>query len=352
MHWSCEEDTISTRLTREYRLRYPFVCAGMGFVAYPALAAAVSNAGGLGVLGATPDPAPSLPVMAAELRSLTSRPWGVDLICAETGLGPACTDEHIEACVDLQVPLVVFHHDPPPRAWVRRLDSAGIPIWMQISTLELAGAAAELGFAGLVVQGAEAGGHNRAVTPLHDLIGLVRQRHPGRLLLAAGGIADGAGVAAAIRAGADGVWVGTRLVASTEAAAHPEYQRRLVEAGSGPVTTTAFGPEWPGQRYHLLPTRTVAEWAGREHEIPDPPPGPQIIGHTTLFPHSAAMPYDMPKFSAIPPGPDTTGDWDEMAYPAGEGVTRIHDIRPAGQIVTDMMTEAHALLSGRLKTTG
>jgi enoyl-[acyl-carrier protein] reductase II len=63
------------------------------------------------------------------------------------------------------------------------------------------------------------------------------------------------------------------------------------------------------------------------------------------------MPYDMPKFSAIPPGPDTTGDWDEMAYPAGEGVTRIHDIRPASQIIADMMTEAHALLSAREETT-
>jgi len=143
----------------------------------------------------------------------------------------------------------------------------------------------------------------------------------------------------------------TRLVASTEAAAHTEYQRRLVDARSSPMTTTAFGPEWPGERYHLLPTRTVAEWAGREREIPDPPPGPKIIGHTTLFPHSAAMPYDMPKFSAIPPGPDTTGEWEEMAYPAGEGASRIHDVRPAGQIITDMMTEAHALLGAREETT-
>jgi nitronate monooxygenase len=348
MHWSCDEGTLSTRLTREYRLRYPFVCAGMGFVAHPALAAAVSNAGGLGMLGATPDPPPSLPVMVAELRSLTSRPWGVDLICAETGLGPACTDEHIEACVKLGVPLVVFHHDPPPRSWVNRLDSAGIRIWMQISTLELAEAAVELGIAGLVVQGAQAGGHNRATIPLHDLLGRIRQRHPGRLLLGAGGITGGADVASAIRAGADGVWVGTRLVASTEAAAHPEYQRRLVEARSGPMSTTAFGPEWPGERYHLLTTRTVAEWAGREHEIPDLPRGPEIIGHTTLFPHSVATPYDMPKFSAIPPGPDTTGDWDEMAYPVGEGVSRIHDIQPAAHIITDMMTTAHALLSARL----
>ncbi len=83
MYWSCDRDTIHTRLTRDYDLRHPFVGVGMGFVAYPALAAAVRNAGGLGVLEATPDPAPSLPVMIAEIRRLTNCPWGVDLICAK-----------------------------------------------------------------------------------------------------------------------------------------------------------------------------------------------------------------------------------------------------------------------------
>src|SRR5215471_20263135 len=94
---------LPTRLTREYGLRYPFVGAGMGFIAHEKLAAAVTNAGGLGVLGATPDPAASLPVMVERLRALTSGPFGVDLICADTGFGPATTDEHIEACVRLDV---------------------------------------------------------------------------------------------------------------------------------------------------------------------------------------------------------------------------------------------------------
>jgi enoyl-[acyl-carrier protein] reductase II len=111
------------------------------------------------------------------------------------------------------------------------------------------------------------------------------------------------------------------------------------------VVTTAFGPEWPGQRYRLLPTRTAREWAGREQEIPEPPPGPSVIGHTTLFPHSARLPYDMPKFSAIPPTPDTTGDWEEMAFPAGQGVGLIRDVQPAAQIVSTMMSEAHTLLA-------
>jgi enoyl-[acyl-carrier protein] reductase II len=69
-----------------------------------------------------------------------------------------------------------------------------------------------------------------------------------------------------------------------------------------------------------------------------------VIGHTLLFPHSARLPYEMPKFSAVPPTPDTTGEWDEMAYPAGDGVEHIGDVRPAGHIVASIMTEARALL--------
>src|ERR1700734_795102 len=112
---------LETRLTREYGIRHPFVGAGMGFIAHERLPAAVTNAGGLGVLGASPDPADSLPVMVERLRTLTSGPFGVDFICADTGFGPASTDAHIDECIRLRVPLVVFHHDPPPAGWVSAL---------------------------------------------------------------------------------------------------------------------------------------------------------------------------------------------------------------------------------------
>lgn len=160
---------IPTRLTRGYGLQHPFVGAGMGFIAHEQLAAAVTNAGGLGVLGASPDPPGSLPVMVGRLRALTSGPFGVDLICADTGFGPASTDWHIDVCVRLDVPLVVFHHDPPPGRWVNMLRAAGICVWMQASSPELAAAAIELGVNGIVAQGSEAGGHARGHIPLHAL---------------------------------------------------------------------------------------------------------------------------------------------------------------------------------------
>jgi NAD(P)H-dependent flavin oxidoreductase YrpB (nitropropane dioxygenase family) len=173
----------------------------------------------------------------------------------------------------------------------------------------------------------------------------VKLEFPAQLLVAAGGIADGSGVAAMLRAGADGVFVGTRLVASVESNAHPEYKRRLVDAVGAPVVTTAFGPEWPAVDYRVLPTRAVVESMGRADGVPTPLPE-RVIGHTTLFPHSARVPYEIPTFSAIPPTAETTdGEWDEMAYPAGAGVGLIHDVPAVAQIVANMMREAHRLLA-------
>jgi enoyl-[acyl-carrier protein] reductase II len=334
--------SIPTRLTRQYGLRHPFVSAGMGFIAHERLAAAVANAGGLGVLGASPDPPASLRVMVERLRALTDGRWGVDLIHASTAFGPACTDEHVDTCAELGVPLVIFHHDPPLTGWVHRLNTSGARVWMQVSSIELAAAALELGVDGLVAQGSEAGGHARGTTPLLALLDRIRRRWPDVLLLGAGGIADGAAVAATLRAGADGVWVGTRLIASEEAHVHPEYQRRLVESSGATVRTTAFGPEWPNQSYRMLATPLARRWAGREHEIPEADKTAAPIGHTTLFPHSASIPYEMPPFSSIPPTPETSGDWDSMAYPAGAGVSEVRTIAPAAEIITEMMAEARA----------
>jgi nitronate monooxygenase len=334
---------LQTRLTREYSVRHPFVGAGMGFIAHEQLAAAVTNAGGLGVLGASPDPPDSLPVMVERLRTLTSGPFGVDLICAATGLGPASTDGHIDTCVQLDVPLVVFHHDPPPARWVRTLRAAGVCVWMQASSPELASAAIELGVNGIVAQGSEAGGHARGRIPLHRLLQMIRHKCPDMLLLAAGGISDGTAAAAAFRAGADGVWVGTSLVVAEEANAHPEYKRRLVDSPGKTLRTNAFGPEWPDQPYRLLATRAVKN---AEADVRDAEPQQHdTIGRTRLFPHSVNMSYDLPIRSALPPTPDTSGHWESMAYPAGEGVGSVRSTAPAAEIIREMMGQAYDLLT-------
>ncbi len=341
---------LTTRLTREYGIRYPFVGAGMGFVGMPPLVAAVSNAGGMGVLGNAIEPPDSLRLLIDQTRTLTDRPFGVDLLVDITAFGPATVDEHIEVCIAKQVPLVVFHFNVPPAHWVQRLKRCGVRVWMQAASVEQAVGAANLGVDAIIAQGSQAGGHNKSRTPTIPLLHQVRRAVSPLMVLASGGIADGAGVVKALANGAEGVWVGTRLVASTEAYAHEKYKQRIVEAnGNDTVVTTLFGPEYPNVPYRVLRTRVVDEWAGREAEVPVPPPPPATIGETVLFPFTARIPYPMPKFSAVVPSPETTGDFEEMGLPAGaESIKRIHDIKPVAEIIEEMMGNAEHLIQQNL----
>jgi hypothetical protein len=127
--------------------------------------------------------------------------------------------------------------------------------------------------------------------------------------------------------GADGVWVGTRMIASAEAFAHPDYKRRLLEAhGHATAVTTAFGPEYPNVPYRVLRTDLVRRVEGHEDEIPPTQPGDPPIGETILFPFTLRVPYTMPPFSAVVPTPDTTGTFDLMGFPAGEESVRIANL--------------------------
>jgi enoyl-[acyl-carrier protein] reductase II len=338
--------SLDTRLTRDYGVRFPFVGAGMGFVSMPSLVAAVSNAGGIGVLGNAIEPPPSTQALIRMVRSLTTKLFGVNFIVDDSAFGPIATDAHIDVCVEERVPLVVFHMNVPPRAWVERLHKAGARVWMQCASVEQAAEAAQLGVDAVIAQGSQAGGHNKSRTRTFTLLPrIIDAVHP-LLVLAAGGIGDGDAVAEAITRGADGVWVGTRLVASAEAHAHAEYKRRLTVAkGDATATTTMFGPEYPNRPYRVLRNRIVNQFAGRENEIPNPPPPPAVIGTTFLFPLTIRQPYQMPKFSAIVPTPETLGDFEEMGMPAGsESLKAIDRVQPAAQIIATMMADARAAL--------
>lgn len=340
---------LHTRLTREYGVRLPLVGAGMGFIATPPLVAAVSNAGGIGVFGNAIEPPPSTQTLIQQIKLATPHLFGVDFIVDDTAFGPATTSDHINVCIAEQVKLVVFHMNVPPREWVDRLHAAGARVWMQAGSVKQAVEGAALGIDAVIAQGSEAGGHNKSKTSALLLLPeIIKAVHP-LLVLAAGGIADGQGVFNALSAGADGVWVGTRLVASTEAYAHEQYKVRIVAAkGDATITTTMFGPEYQGRPYRVLRNRVVDEFAGREDTIPVPPPPPMVIGKTVLFPHTFRQLYEMPKFSVIVPTPDTAGDFEEMGLPAGAGVGAIHDIQPAARIIAKMMNDARLLFERKL----
>jgi enoyl-[acyl-carrier protein] reductase II len=351
------EPELRTRLTESFGLEHPFVGAGMGFVALPELVAAVSEAGGLGVLGVAPEPPPVFAERIGQIRALTRRPFGVDFFLATSPtLGPTTVDAHIEIAAEAKVGLVVFHFGIPIPAWVAILKAAGIPFWVQVPSPEQARAALDAGADGLVAQGREAGGHSKSTTPLNHLLREIRDEvGEGVLMLAAGGIATGGDVVSALAHGADGVWVGTRLVASTEAYAHPEWKRRIMEAHrhQDTVITTLFGPELPCQPYRVLRNPAIDANIAHQSEICGLPPTGAPIGSTVLFPGTAfeTPGVPMPTFSALPPTLDTTGDFDAMGMPAGEGVQHIRDVKPAARIVEEMMREARAILHRKLAST-
>ena len=154
--------SLNTRLTREYRVRYPFVSAGMGFVSYPPLVTAVSNAGGIGVLGNAVEPPPSTQSLVRMIAEGTTNPFGVDLLHDITAFGPATTDAHIDVCVSERVKLVVFHMNVPPRAWVDRLHAAGCRVWQQAASVEQAVEAAHLDVDAVSRRGGRLAGTTRA----------------------------------------------------------------------------------------------------------------------------------------------------------------------------------------------
>jgi NAD(P)H-dependent flavin oxidoreductase YrpB (nitropropane dioxygenase family) len=176
--------------------------------------------------------------MIQETRSLTARAFGVDLI------GDFLSDDHNEVLVGERVPLAVFFWTAPSPAQVRRLRAAGTEVWIQIGSVAEAAEAVALGIDGLVVQGAQAGGHNRSEASTMTLFPRIRSLYPELPLVAAGGIADGGSMAAAICLGADAVWCGTRFLAAEEANACDACKRRVEAAEVGDtVITGIYGPE-------------------------------------------------------------------------------------------------------------
>src|SRR5262249_22743678 len=151
------------------------------------------------------------------------------------------------------VAVVVFHMNVPPRHWVDRLHAAGCRVWQQAASVEQAAEALNVGVDAIVAQGSQAGGHNKSTVRMATLLRrIVREVMP-PVVLASGGIATGGDVAEALRLGADAVWVGTRMLATTEAYARDEYKQRLLAAhGRATAVTTAFGPEYLNVPYRVL----------------------------------------------------------------------------------------------------
>jgi NAD(P)H-dependent flavin oxidoreductase YrpB (nitropropane dioxygenase family) len=330
---------LRTRLTQVLGIEVPVIAAPMGpLITGPELAAAVSNAGGLGVMNFGGSPPALLRERVRRLRELTDRPIGVGFIVCLS------EDEQVAVCIEERVPVLwFFWGDASP--WVARAHAAGLRVFQQVGSVAAARHAVRSGVDVVVAQGFEAGGHVAGqVTTMVLVPGVVDAVAP-TPVVAAGGIADGRGVVAALALGAEAVVLGTRLLATPEAGAHPLYKQRVLEAtAEDTVHTLLFGGGWPDAPHRTLRTRLVSEWLGREVRGQEQRPDEPVVGETDF----AGQRIPVPRFSALPPMADTTGDVEALALYAGQSAGLVSAIEPADAVVHRLVAEARGIIAGRL----
>jgi NAD(P)H-dependent flavin oxidoreductase YrpB (nitropropane dioxygenase family) len=243
-----------------------------------------------------------------------------------------------------RVPVLSLFWGDPTR-FVERAHAVGVRVFHQVGSVAEAKRAAAAGVDVIVTQGVEAGGHVAGQVSTLALIPRVVDAVAPRPVAAAGGIADARGVVAVLALGAEAAVLGTRFLASTESRAHPHYKTRLLEADEeGTVRTILFGHGWPNAPHRTLRTAFVEQWLGQEgrgqQSLPDEP----AVGHTVLGG------WEMPvlRFTVFPPNCEASGDIDSMDLLAGQGVGLVQEIKPAGQIVHELVDGATQIIAQRL----
>jgi len=317
---------LQTAFTRLVGCSVPLQQAGMGGAATPELAAAVSAAGGLGMVSLPMVPAEEVAVTLAALANGTTEPVGINFLI------PFLDVAAVEAAAP-HCRVVEFFYGDPQAGLVGRVHEAGALADWQVGSADEAKAAVQAGCDFVVAQGTEAGGHIRGTTGLPALLDevLAAVEVP---VLAAGGIGSARAMAAALAAGADGVRVGTRFVATAESGSHPAYMQALVEASAADtVITTAFSVMWPDAPHRVLRSAVTAMEA-----FPGETTGEMDLG-------AARMP--IPRGAVPSPTRDTTGAIPAMALYAGESVGDVVRVQSAGDVVRELAEGAERLLRGR-----
>jgi NAD(P)H-dependent flavin oxidoreductase YrpB (nitropropane dioxygenase family) len=325
---------LTTELCRQLDVSLPIWNAGMGGgLAGPALAAAVSNAGGLGVLGMGGLPVPLIREQIRELRALTRSPFGVNIIMPLMG-----DDAPIECCLEERVPvLVLFWGDPGP--YVERAHAAGTRVVAQVGSVDEAKAVAAAGVDVVMIQGIEAGGHVRSTTSLSILLPATVDAVRPLPVVAAGGIADGRGVAAALALGAQAVSLGTRFLCSDESRA--AYKERVVAASAEDTYyTKLFDIEWPDAAHRVLRNKIVEDWEAAGSPASGQRPGEgEIAGRMPI----GGQIVELPRYSVFMPMEGFEGNLDASALYCGESCSLISDVRPAAEIVRTLAADADAV---------
>ncbi len=324
---------LPTRFTRLVGCDVPIQQAGMGAAAPPELVAAVSEAGAFGMLGTARAGlnAVTFARLLERTRQLTTRPFGVNFIMRPGSVTAASPREHIEQAAKVGR-VVEFFYTEPSAEFVRIVHDHGALVSWQVGSREEALAASDVGCDLIVAQGIEAGGHVRGTIGVLSLLSEVLDAVPRVPVLAAGGIGTGRAMAAALAAGADGVRVGTRFVATEEAGVHPIYARALVAArAQDSVYGRTFHVGWPEAPHRALRSAIDAAEAF---------PG-EIVGKVVGLDGTEVA---VPRFGSRVPDRTATGDVAAMSLWAGESVGAVKRVLPAREVVRELVEEAEQLL--------
>lgn len=316
---------LTTRLTEFLGIEHPILLAPMAEVSGGRLAAVVTAAGGLGLIGGGYGDAGWLQRQFDEAQGAGV---GVGFITWSLARNP----EPLDAALARQ-PATIMLSFGDPMEFADRIHAANVPLTVQVQTLEQARRALDAGAEVIVAQGGEAGGHGMnsrsTFTFVPEIVDLVAKHSPSTLVVAAGGVADGRGLAAALALGADGVLVGTRLWASTEALVTPEAQQRAVGASGDDTSRTRVYDivrqrDWPGEYDLRLVTNPLIEaWHGNESEL------------------RARLPEAVSAFKKAV----AEQDFNVVTPIVGEAISLVHDVRPAADIVRDMVGDAARILN-------
>lgn len=314
---------IHTPLCDFLGIKHPIMLAGMGGVSYAEVAAAMCNAGGYGVLGMAGTPPDFIAAQMAQVRSLTDKPFGVDLLAADPTSLEKSVDVIIEGGADsfiagLGVPLPIM----------KKLKDAGVKVMVVGGAVKHAIKAEQAGCDAVILQGGEGGGH----TGLVGTLPLVAQAVEAVDIpvIAAGGIYDGRGLAAALSLGAVGVWMGTRFIASAEAHAAQSYKETVVGAGDTDTTRTRC---YSGKPMRCRTNEYILDWENRPDEIQG-------------FPMQAALSVQTDVIGGIGGVTDETRlDASKSCFAMGQSAGGVKDILPVKDIVDRIMSEADAAIS-------
>ena len=316
---------MRTRLTDRLRITHPVVLAPMGTAAGGALAAAVTEAGGLGLIGGGYGDAEWL---EREFAAAGNARVGCGFITWSLARRPELLQQVLR-----HSPAAIMLSFGSPLAFAPAIKSTDTPLICQVQTLAHAREAVEAQADIIVAQGAEAGGHGASratLTLVPEIADYLARAAADTLLLAAGGVADGRGLAAALMLGADGVLIGSRFWASEEALVPKGLQAAAIAAaGDDTIRTTVVDVarkiDWPQPfTARVLKTGFTMQWHGREQELAAP----------AVVEREMARYLDAAK----------RGDAENTGVLVGEAVALIHDVRPAGAILRQIVHEAEAML--------